>query len=208
MSEARLRRIADQGLLATFRRYWRTNVYRRHRTCWYGTQVSELLPPPRPLDDQFSLRLMPGQEAEYVLDTNPYFTLSEQQAVDLRLAHCIAILDKSERIVASTWMFSQNAWISELTRSLRLHPNHHWSCKTFVESEYRGMSLASHMIYAYGRRQSAQDFLSGVILPTNVKSITMVESIGWRHVGDLEGRVLLHNPVGEMDLERSPLCRF
>ncbi len=95
-------------------------------------------------------------------------------------------------------MTSGDVYVSDLHRSIKVPPNEHFSCRTYVHENYRGRDLMSHMLSAYSRQIPPNDIIWGPILRRNTASIRSVEKIGWRHTGDNWTRFVLgHKLPGE-----------
>lgn len=81
-------------------------------------------------------------------------------------------------------MTSGRIYVSELHRYLDIPRGEHFSCRTYVQDDRRGQSLADHMIHAYSQSVPPEDRLWGLIYSWNAASIHLVEKLGWRYSGD------------------------
>ncbi|MCZ7628810.1 MAG: hypothetical protein M5U19_06995 [Microthrixaceae bacterium] len=69
-------------------------------------------------------------------------------------------------------------------RTIQVPDNQHFSCRSFVDPDYRGMALMGHMVHHYSGSVHPDDLVWGLIFHWNVASVRTFERIGWRHLGD------------------------
>ena len=81
-------------------------------------------------------------------------------------------------------MLQGTVHVSELQRNVHLQPGQHYSCRTYVDPEYRGRALLQHMLVDYARASPSDDTFVGFVYPWNAASLVSLERIGWRRTGE------------------------
>ena len=166
----------------------RKAIYRNVLMGRYEVPAGSSSPPTRPLDLEIDFLDDPGFDE--VLGTSPYLTATNIERFKRQRSVCIVARD-GDRIAASSWMTWGDVYVTELHRSVHVPEGEHFSCRSYVNQDYRGKSLMSHMIHAYSMRLPADDLVWGLIYPSNVASVRAFEKIGWRHTGDYWTRFVL-----------------
>lgn len=139
-----------------------------------------------------------------VLGTNPYLDETDLGHFRDQESRCIVVLDRGQ-IVASSWMTHGDVHVHDLHRSVLVPDGQHFSCRSFVGSDYGGRALMSHMIHTYAMSVPADDEVWGLLYPANVASIRSCERIGWLYSGDYWTRFVFGRKVsGERHFASRP----
>lgn len=162
---------------ATFRKF----VFRKVEMRRYGMRCGESKPPSKPLE--LRLELLGPDRYDVVFGTNPHMETSDPDCFRQQDSICIVVWD-GDRIASSSWMTKGDVYVHELQRTVYIPPNEHLSCRSYVDPDYRGLSLMSHMIHAYSADQPPDDDVWGFVLGWNTESVRSLERIGWRYFGD------------------------
>ena len=160
---------------------FRKAIYRNVLMGRYEVPADSSTQPARPPD--LEIDFLDDSGFDEVLGTSPYLTAADVDRFKRQNSVCIVARD-GERIAASSWMTWGEVCVTELQRRIHVPQGEHFSCRSYVDSDYRGKSLMSHMVHAYSMRLPADDLVWGLIYPTNVASVRAFEKIGWRHTGD------------------------
>lgn len=120
---------------------------------------------------------------EEVLAANPHSNPDDLEHFVRQRTSCIVVRDHA-RIAASSWMTGGEVHVHELGRTVPVADDEHFSCRSYVDPDYRGLNLLSHMIHAYASSVPADDVIWGLLYGWNVHSIRSVERVGRRHTGD------------------------
>ena len=185
---SRLEILRSKGPLEVAALVARKFIYRKTTMGRYGVRAGDSQAPPRPHDLQIEL-WGPDRFAE-VLPTNPHLHAEDVEHFRRQETVCIVALDGS-RIASSTWMTKGDVFVHELERKIHVPGDEHFSCRSYVDPDYRGRSLLSHMIHAYAVSVSADDELWGLVYDWNVASARSLENLGWRLSGEYWTRVVL-----------------
>lgn len=162
---------------------YRKLIYRRHLLHRYEVAAVASIPPKRPLEFELDFISDPARFGE-VLGTNPYLTGDDIARFAHQRSTCIVVADGQGRILASSWMTSGDVAVHELARTVAVPPNEHFSCRSFVSEDSRGLSLLSHMIHGYAERLPSTDVVWGLVYPWNKPSVDSLERIGWQRTGE------------------------
>lgn len=162
-------------------------VYRKVEMRRYGQRAGDSRAPSRLLELELDL-LGPDRFGE-VFGTNPHMEPSDPEHFHRQDSTCIVIRD-GDRIAASSWMTRGDVYAHELQRTVWVPPGEHLSCRSYVDPDYRGLALLSHMIHGYSAQQDPDDVVWGFVFDWNTHSVRSLERIGWRHTGDYWTRTL------------------
>ena len=179
--EARLARLRAESPSNAARLIFRKLVYRKVVLRRYEIKAAESLAPSMPFNLQISF--LEATNFDQASGTSPYLTSEDVERFRQQDSICIVVRD-GDRVAASSWMTSGNVYVPELHRFIHVPQGEHLSCRTYVNPDYRGRALMSHMIHAYSQRLSPGDVVWGPVYERNVASIRSIERIGWRHTGD------------------------
>ncbi len=159
---------------------FRKAIYRRVSIGRFGTLAgSSEMPEP---ELAFPIEFWTEEAFGRVLGTNPYLTADDIERFRHQESVCIVVLD-GDRIAASSWMTRGEVFVSELQQVLSLDQSEHFSCRSYVDPDYRGHALLSHMIHAYSIRRRPDDEVWGVQYLWNTAAVRSTERLGWRHSG-------------------------
>ncbi len=172
-------RTASAGEAA--RLVFRKTVYRKVRMGRYGYFAREAVRPHRPLD--LRIALWGPERFDAVHGTNEHLTADDLEHFRRQRTCCIVVLD-GERIAASSWMTGGLVYVHELDQVIEVPEGEHFSCRSFVDPDYRGLSLFSHMVYAYTKTLDPDVEVWGFVYYWNTASIRSLANIGWRYSGD------------------------
>ncbi|MBN1461423.1 MAG: GNAT family N-acetyltransferase [Armatimonadetes bacterium] len=184
----RLEKLRKEPPLGALRLAFRKLVYRKVSIRRYEVTAANSRAPHRPLSLRIAFLDSPGFDS--VLETNPYLSSADVERFRQQNSVCIVLWD-GDRIIASSWMTNGRIYVSELHRYIHIPPDEHFSCRTYVRDDYRGRSLADHMIHAYSQRVQPSHCIWGLVYGWNVASIRLVEKLGWRHTGDYWTRFIV-----------------
>lgn len=177
----RLERLKGRSLEEIVRLAYRKAVYRKVSMSRYEIRAGDSTTPETPLLHRIE-RLGPDR-FERMLGTNPYLEPADLDRFAHQRSTCVAVYD-GDRVAASTWMTQGDVYVHELHRVVPVPGNEHFSCRSYVDPDYRGQFLLSHMIDVYSRSQPAGDVLWGLVYAWNEPSIRSLERLGWRHTGN------------------------
>lgn len=179
---SRLQQLREASPSEALRLVYRKAIYRKVVMGEYAVRAGDTTPPAT--THELDIEILDMDHWDRALRNNPYLG-----AVDLdrfrtqRRATCIAAFD-DDAIVASTWMLQGEAPVDELDRSIIMEPRWHYSCRSFVSVDYRGMALLGHMIGKYSLAIDPDDVVWGLVYDWNVASSRSLEGLGWRYQGD------------------------
>lgn len=160
---------------------WRKFVHRRVEMGRYGVPTAESVGPADPC--ALPIEIWGPDRFDEILGTSPHLAADDVRDFRAQRSQVIVVLD-GERIAASSWMTGGSVFVHELQRHLEVPDDEHFSCRSYVDPDYRGLALLSHMIHTYSRRQPVGDEVWGLVYDWNVASVRSLERIGWRRSGD------------------------
>lgn len=163
-------------------------IYRKAVLGRYGVRAGDSMPPDQPL--ALAVELWGPDRFDEVLPTNPNLNAEDVEHFRRQNSVCIVVLDRS-RIASSSWMTWGDVFVHELERTLHVPVGEHFSCRSYVDPDYRGQSLFSHMIHAYSMSVPLDDEVWGLVFDWNVASVRSLENIGWRLSGEYWTRFVL-----------------
>ncbi|MCB1257958.1 MAG: hypothetical protein KDB26_12675 [Microthrixaceae bacterium] len=183
MSEpkSRLEQLRESHPREALRLVWRKAIYRKVLIGEFGIRAGDSVAPPN--DHGLVIDLLNQDDWHLALENNPYLNEADLARFRNQAATCIVARD-GNRIAASTWMLRGGFFVTEVSRELHLRPDTHFSCRSFVASDYRGRALLSHMIHHYAMSIDPDNQITGLVFDWNIPSIRSLERIGWRHRGD------------------------
>lgn len=159
---------------------FRKLIYRKVALRRYEVEAGRRRAPRIPVN--FRVEFLESPDFDRLLGTNPYLTPQDVLHFRQQRSVCIAVFD-GDRIAASSWMTSGRVYVSELQRYIDVPPEEHFSCRTYVDDDYRGQALMGHMLHAYSLRLPPTDIVWGLTYWWNTASIRSIEGLGWRHTG-------------------------
>lgn len=167
-------------------------VYRKVALDRLGMRAGDTVVPERPC--AFPIELWGPDRYGSVIDHHPY--LSEEDLADFRRQEsiCIVVLD-GERIAANSWMTKGEVYVHELQRPLHVGPSEHFSCRSYVDPDYRGHALFGHMVAAYSHSVPPDDEVWGLVYAWNTASLLTLERLGWRTTGECWTRFVFGRKV-------------
>ena len=160
---------------------WRKFVHRRVEMGRYGVPTAESDGPVEPCE--LTLEVWGPDRFDEIVGTNPHLDADDVRDFRAQRSQVIVVLD-GDRVAASSWMTGGRVFVHELQRHLEVPEGEHFSCRTYVDPDYRGLSLMRHMIHTYSQRQPTGDEVWGLVYDWNVASVHSLERIGWRRSGD------------------------
>lgn len=160
---------------------FRKAIYRRVEMRRYGVPAADSRPPTTSLD--LPIEILGPERYREVLGTNPHLAEEDIEHFDRQRSVCIAVRG-TDGLAASSWMTSGDVYVHELQRAVDVPPTEHFSCRSFVDPDFRGLSLMSHMIHHFAVQLPPNDRVWGLVYPWNTASVRSLERIGWRHDGD------------------------
>lgn len=182
-SKSRLRQLREASPRQAARLLWRKAIYRKVLMGEFGVKAgdTQALGVASPYPITFLVR----DEWPRALENNPHLSQTDLDRFIAQKATCIVASD-GERLAASTWMIEgpDDVFVDDLHRSVRVAANQHFSCRSFVDPDYRGHALLSHMIHEYSTSVPADNSVWGLVFRWNIASFTSLERLGWRHRGD------------------------
>lgn len=180
--------LREAGPADAVRMISRKYVHRRVDMGRYGVRAGASRVPGRPCE--LPIEIWGPDRFDEVAGTNPYLHRDDLEEFRTQRSSVIVTIDDG-RLAASTWMTAGRVRVSELERSLDVPDDEHFSCRSYVDPAYRGLSLMSHMIHAYSAAQRPEDEVWGLVYDWNLSSIRSLERIGWRRSGDYWTQVTL-----------------
>jgi hypothetical protein len=180
-TQERLRQLRGSSPTEALRLIFRKGVYRRVRMGRYGYLARDAVAPTVPLE--LPIEVWGPERFDDLRGTNVYLKDEDIEHFKRQRSTCIVVLDGDE-VAASSWMTSGPVFVSELGRTIEVGEHEHFSCRSWVGPQYRGLSLLSHMIYAYTRTLDPEDEVWGFVYYWNVASIKSLARIGWQFSGD------------------------
>lgn len=171
-----------------FRRF----VYRKAEFVRCGARAADHVPPSRPLE--LSLEIVGAEAFDRILGSSPHLSASDVDRFRQHPSACIVVWD-GDHIASSSWMTSGEVLVDELHRSVAVGPGEHFSCRSWVDPDYRGASLFGHMVAAYAASVPPDDLVWGLVLRRNVASLLTLQRLGWRGFGEDWTRFIGGRPV-------------
>lgn len=197
----RLGALRSGGVADAARLVYRKAIYRKIVMGRQGALVKEHIAPARPLEPHLRLEVVGADRFGEVVGTNPHLSEGDVARFTANPSSCILIWD-GDTLASSSWMTRGEVYVHELQRTLFVPEGEHFSCRSWVDVEYRGLSLFSHMIWGYAQLQPPDDDIWGLVYPRNVASIASLARVGWQISGHYWTRYLFGiKTVGE---ERFP----
>lgn len=172
-------RTASPGEAA--RLVFRKAIYRKIEMGRFEVAARDSVAPQKPLE--LRLNFWGSERFGAVAGTNPYLTDEDLEHFSAQASTCIVVLD-DERIAASSWMTNGRVYVHELQRAVDVPEVEHYSCRTYVDPDYRGLALMQHMIHGYAEQCAADDRIWGLVYGSNVASVRSLERLGWRQTGE------------------------
>jgi len=160
---------------------FRKGIYRKVSMGRFGTTADQVIPVPTPC--ALRIEILGPDRYHEVLGTSPYLSEADISDFDRQESVCIVAYDGS-RIAASTWMTRGEVQIHELHQSLTVSSSEHFSTRSYVDPDYQGQALLSHMVYFYSTTVPSTDEIWGYIFHWNAASIRSFEKLGWKWSGN------------------------
>lgn len=181
-----LRSVSSPG--EALRLVFRKLIYRRIRLGRYEVRAGSSRAPA--VEPACEIEILGGGDFDRVLGTSPYLTPEDVSQFRRQESVCMVALDEGH-IVASSWMTQGSVFVQDLHRSLSVPTNEHFSCRSYVNPDYRGRSLLGQMLYAYSQTVSPNDIIWGLVFDWNVASIRTLEKLGWRRSAEYQTTFLV-----------------
>ena len=185
-------RTADRSPAEIARLAYRKLVYRKVEMGRFGALAKDHVPVAPPTE--LRLEVLGKDSYRSVMGTSPHLTAEDIDDFDRQASFCIVALD-GDRIAASTWMTWGDVHVHELHRTIEVPPGQHFSTRSYVDPDYRGQALLSHMVNHYADRQAPNDEIWGFIYHWNAASIRSFDKIGWTWTGDYWTRFVLGRKI-------------
>jgi len=161
---------------------FRKIVYRKVSLGRYGVRAGSSVAPPHPCPYRIEFLDTAGFEA---LNTKrDYLTADDLETFRRQDSVSIVVFD-GEIIAANSWMTRGEVYVHELHRTIHVPATEHFSCRSFVDTAYRGAGLLGHMIHQYSTTVEPSDEVWGLVYEWNVASVRTLEKLGWRLNGYL-----------------------
>ena len=163
-------------------------VFRKlvYRTVWmnrYAIRAGDSTPVPGEVDVEIRFLRYPAFRS--ILGTSPNLSEHDIEVFSSSDSTCIVAYD-GERVAASSWMTRGSVFIQELQREVQAGTDQHYSCRSYVDPDYRGQKLLGRLVHAYATDVAKpDDELWGVVYEWNVASSRSLERVGWRRTGEL-----------------------
>lgn len=180
-SLSRLEQLREASPKDALRLVFRKAIYRQVFIGEFGVRAGDSTAPAHSHD--LVIEFLDRDYWDEALENNPYLSRRDLERFRNQEATCI-IAREGDRIAASTWMLRGEAYVDELFRTIQLPESQHFSCRSFVAPDYRGMALMGHMVHHYSGSIDQDHIVWGPIFHWNIASIRTFERIGWRHRGD------------------------
>ena len=175
------------------RRAYRKAIYRQHLLDRYEIAAADSQAPSVPFD--LSMEFIGPEGFDRVLGTNPYLTNEDIEQFARQRSTCIVVHD-GDRVASTSWMTAGDVFVHELQRELVVPTTEHFSCRSYVDPDYRGRALFGHMIHSYSLLQPPGDTVWGLVYGWNTASVLSIERIGWRCTGEYWTRWILGSKRG------------
>lgn len=177
----RLDQLRSSSPKEALRLVYRKAIYRKVVMNRLGAAAGSHVPPKRAV--AYRTELLGPDRSDVILETNPHLAQSDLDHFRRQRSTCIAVYD-GDRIASSSWMTSGSVYHHELQRHLDVPHDQHFSCRSYVDPDYRGQSLFSHMVYTYSQSVPADQLIWGLVYAWNAASLRSLESVGWGYFGE------------------------
>lgn len=179
--QRRLEQVTQASPTEVVRLAYRKAIYRRVQLGQMGVPAGRSVAPPN--EHGLQLEFWGPERFDEVLGTTPY--LDEADLADFRRQRSTVIVAlDGDRIAGSSWMTAGAVQVHELHRRIEVPLGEHFSCRSFVDPDYGGRALLSHMIHAYSAAQPDDDLVWGLVYAWNIASVKSLVKIGWEYLGD------------------------
>lgn len=177
----RLDQLRSSSPKEALRLVYRKAIYRKVVMNRLGAVAGSHVPHKRAVD--YRTELLGPDRYEVILESNPHLAQSDLDHFNRQHSTCIVVYD-GDRIASSSWMTSGSVYHHELQRHIEVPHDQHFSCRSYVDPDYRGKSLFSHMVYTYATSVPPDQLVWGLVYAWNVASLRSLEAIGWEHFGE------------------------
>jgi hypothetical protein len=160
---------------------YRKAIYRKVQLGQMGVPAGRSILPAN--DHGLTLEFWGPDRFDEILGTTPYLDAADLADFRRQRSTVIVALD-GDRIAGSSWMTSGEVQVHELHRPITVPAGQHFSCRSYVDRDYGGRALLSHMIHAYSAAQDPDDLVWGLVYAWNVASVRSLAKIGWEWFGD------------------------
>ena len=163
--------------------FFRKLVYRKVLMNRYAIRAGDSTPVPGSMD--LEIKFLRGPAFRSILGTSPNLSAHDIEVFSASDSTCIVAYD-GDRVAASSWMTRGPIFVHELQREVGAGEDQHYSCRSYVDPEYRGRKLLGRLVHAYATEVAEpDDELWGVVYEWNVASSRSLERVGWRRTGEL-----------------------
>lgn len=180
-SKSRLEQLREASPREALRLVFRKAIYRKVLIGEFGVQAADSVAPAK--HHGLMIDFLDRDDWHLALENNPYLNETDLERFRNQSATCIVARD-GDRIAASTWMLQGETYVGELFRTLTVPDGQHFSCRSYVDPDYRGRALMGHMLHHYSTTIAPSDVMWCLIFQWNHASIQTYERTGWRHRGD------------------------
>lgn len=177
----RLEQLRSSSPKESLRLVYRKAIYRKVVMNRLGAVAGSHVPPKR--DVAYRTELLGPDRYDVTVDSNPYVVERDVDHFRRQRSTCIAVYDGG-RVAASSWMTSGSVYLHELQRYVDVPHDQHFSCRSYVDPDYRGQSLLTHMIFTYAQSIPNDQLVWGLVYGWNVASLRSLEALGWDHLGE------------------------
>lgn len=167
---------------------YRKLIHRRADFIECGAAAGDHREPVKPFDLAFEVVGVDGYAD--LLAASPHLSQADIDYLSTVDSKVVVVRD-DEKVAAMNWFVRGPAllWITELRRAVTLSGGEHYSCRTFVDPDYRGRALAEHMICGYARGLGRDDRIWGLVMTRNQPSLRFLSRIGWQATGSWTAQV-------------------
>ena len=177
--------------LATLRRkarsfgtiLWRRFVCHRVDFVICGAAVKDHTPPAKPF--ALLIEVTPMDDAAELVAWSPY--LSQRDVDDFRArggAYTATIRDGHQLAAMNVFVRGPSTVrVEELRGVIPVEAGGHFSCRTYVDPQFRGQALFEQMIWAYAQTLDGDDRIWGLVLEQNQPSLRSLARNGWQDFG-------------------------
>lgn len=177
---SRLHELRDLPTREAARLVYRKAIYRKVVMNRLGAAAGSHVPPNRAV--AYRTELLGPDRYDLVLATNPYLAQSDLDHFHRQCSTCVTVYD-GDRVASSSWMTSGSVYVHEMQRHIEVPHDQHFLSRAYVDPDYRGQSLYSHMVYTYAQQVPSGQLLWALVYAWNTPALRSLESVGWEYFG-------------------------
>lgn len=148
-----------------------------------GAMVKDHTPPARP--PALSIEVAPMDDAAELVAWSPY--LSQRDVDEFRAqggAYAATVRDGNQLAAMNVFVRGPSTVrVEELRGVIPVEAGGHFSCRTYVDPQFRGQALFEQMIWAYAQTLDGDDRIWGLVLEQNRPSLRSLARNGWQDMG-------------------------